>query len=114
MVLSITYGYQMKEEGRDPLVDLADQVSSIGILFALSFLSGMLQALAEFSELTIPGRWIVDLIPMLRYLPSWLPGTGWQQIAKDYGITWTKLGEWPFALVKEQIVRLPIVCLPTF
>lgn len=88
MVLHITYGYKIKEEGNDPLVDLADK------------------ALSEFSIATTTGAFLVDLLPWLKHVPSWMPGAGFKRIAKEYNKTCDALGEVPLAWVKEQMVCL--------
>jgi hypothetical protein len=32
-----------------------------------------------FGECATPGRFLVDLLPFLRYVPSWFPGAGWKR-----------------------------------
>ncbi|KAJ7133346.1 cytochrome P450 [Mycena epipterygia] len=85
MVLHLTYGYKIKEQGNDPLVDLADK------------------AMAEFSEITRPGAFLVDVMPILKYVPSWFPGAGFKRLAKMYAKSCDDLAEVPFAYVKEQM-----------
>ncbi|KAF9237431.1 cytochrome P450 [Melanogaster broomeanus] len=65
IILKVTYGYTI-QGGEDPLVELADR------------------AMANISLVSTPGAFLVDLIPALRYLPEWLPGTGFLQDAKKY------------------------------
>ncbi|KAJ6585742.1 cytochrome P450 [Mycena capillaripes] len=85
MVLHLTYGYKIKEQGGDPLVDLADK------------------ALGEFSEITRPGAFLVDVIPILKYVPSWFPGAGFKRLARMYTKSCDDLAEVPLAYVKEQM-----------
>lgn len=75
MVLHITYGYKIQEEGVDPLVGLADKVCTC-ISCALSpvLTAANNQALAEFSAITTPGAFLVDMLPALKYVPDWFPG----------------------------------------
>ncbi|KAJ7644946.1 cytochrome P450 [Roridomyces roridus] len=87
MVLHLTYGYKINEQGRDPLVDLADK------------------ALAEFSEITRPGAFLVDLMPILKYVPSWLPGAGFKRLAVKYTKSCDDLAEVPLAYVQEQMAK---------
>ncbi|KAJ6530989.1 cytochrome P450 [Mycena vulgaris] len=87
MVLHLTYGYKIKEQGSDPLVDLADK------------------ALAEFSEITRPGAFLVDVMPILKYVPSWFPGAGFKRLAKLYTKSCDDLADVPFAYVKEQMAN---------
>ncbi|KAF8134338.1 cytochrome P450 [Boletus edulis] len=65
IILEVTYGYTV-QEGTDPFVTLADKVMAI------------------FSLVTTPGAFLVDVIPALRHLPEWFPGTGFLQDAKRY------------------------------
>ncbi|KAJ7911356.1 cytochrome P450 [Mycena leptocephala] len=85
MVLHLTYGYKINEQGNDPLVDLADK------------------ALAEFSEITRPGAFLVDVMPILKYIPTWFPGAGFKKLAKMYTKSCDDLAEVPLAYVKEQM-----------
>ena len=39
------------------------------------------QALEVNSELTIPGAFLVDIIPILKYVPEWFPGANFQRKA---------------------------------
>ncbi|KAJ6540312.1 cytochrome P450 [Mycena capillaripes] len=79
MVLHLTYGYKIKEEGNDPLVDLADKV------------------LAEFSDITRPGAFLVDVMPILKYIPSWFPGARFKRLAKMYTKSCDELADVPLA-----------------
>ncbi|KAF8143310.1 cytochrome P450 [Mycena galopus ATCC 62051] len=80
MVLHLTYGYKIKEEGNDPLVDLADK------------------AILEFSDITRPGAFfLVDIMPILKYVPSWFPGAGFKRLAKEYTKSCDELADVPLA-----------------
>ena len=39
------------------------------------------EALASISELLIPGNFLVDIIPILKYVPEWFPGARFQRKA---------------------------------
>lgn len=56
--------------------------------------------MAQFSQAFVPGKWAVDIFPILRYVPSWFPGTGWQQTAKLWNKTVTDVINIPFAYAK--------------
>ena len=45
VILRITYGYTPNAKGPDPLVDVAGQ------------------AMAEFADASVPGKWPVDVMP---------------------------------------------------
>ncbi|KAJ7726441.1 cytochrome P450 [Mycena maculata] len=87
MVLHLTYGYKINEQGNDPLVDLADK------------------ALGQFSEITRPGAFLVDVLPILKYIPSWFPGAGFKHLTKMYTKSCDDLAEVPFAYVTEQMAN---------
>ncbi|KAF1924462.1 cytochrome P450 [Didymella exigua CBS 183.55] len=69
LILRAIYRYTTEAYGADPLVDLVNEV------------------MEQFSQAFVPGRWAIDLIPALMYLPEWFTGPGWKQSAK----TWIKL-----------------------
>ncbi|KAJ4985571.1 hypothetical protein SVAN01_08948 [Stagonosporopsis vannaccii] len=84
LILKTTYGYTTEAHGADPLVDLVDEV------------------MEQFSQACIPGKWAVDLLPALRYLPEWLPGTEWKQTAKSWNRTMTNVINIPFEYARLQ------------
>ncbi|KAH6908270.1 cytochrome P450 98A3 [Coprinopsis sp. MPI-PUGE-AT-0042] len=44
------------------------------------------EALVEgFTEVAIPGRFLVDTLPLLRFVPSWFPGAEWKRKLQAYG-----------------------------
>ncbi|KAI0028090.1 cytochrome P450 [Vararia minispora EC-137] len=63
LILKIAYDYTTQEDD-DPFVKAADLV------------------LEQFSATTAPGAFLVDLVPPLRYLPDWFPGTGFKRFAR--------------------------------
>jgi hypothetical protein len=87
LILDLTYGYKIKEEGSDPLVDLADK------------------ALIEFSIVTTTGAFLVDLLPWLKYIPSWFPGAGFKRLAIKYTKTCDDLASVPFTWVQDQMAK---------
>ncbi|KAJ5594389.1 uncharacterized protein N7459_000597 [Penicillium hispanicum] len=84
-ILKIIYGYNIQPHSEDPLVALADL------------------ALQQFSHALVPGVWLVDIIPALKYVPEWFPGAGFQKTARYYRETVTKAAEDPFTFTKYQM-----------
>ena len=39
------------------------------------------EAVAAVAELLIPGAFLVDIIPILKYVPEWFPGAKFQSMA---------------------------------
>ncbi|KAI0027537.1 cytochrome P450 [Vararia minispora EC-137] len=64
VILRMTYAYTPREH-HDPLVQLAEDT------------------LAQFSIVSQAGVFLVDTIPALRHLPSWMPGAGFLRLARD-------------------------------
>ncbi|KAG1747611.1 cytochrome P450 [Suillus lakei] len=53
--------------------------------------------------LTQPGRWLVEVIPSLRFVPSWFPGAGFKRVAIDLRQKLSRLETIPFNWTKQQI-----------
>ncbi|KAF9257841.1 cytochrome P450 [Marasmius fiardii PR-910] len=64
VVLSVAYGLDIKQE-KDPYVAIADA------------------ALNPLLEALVPGKYLVDSFPMLKHVPPWIPGAGFQHKAKE-------------------------------
>ncbi|KAK1227700.1 hypothetical protein PQX77_009288 [Marasmius sp. AFHP31] len=93
IILSIAYGIRLLPEN-DPYVALAEEGVHAIILAAR------------------PGAYLVESLPMLKYVPSWLPGAGWKrQIQHWYHITKAMSHE-PFEAAKDNIAKGTI--LPSF
>ncbi|PPR03921.1 hypothetical protein CVT24_008106 [Panaeolus cyanescens] len=60
-------------------------------------------ALAGVSEAGIPGRFLVDLMPILKYVPEWFPGASFQKKARVWRELNEKMVNWPFEAVKERM-----------
>ena len=87
IMLRILYNYETQPGKNDPFVSRANQV------------------MEEFSQATSPGAWMVDLIPWLRHLPEWVPGTGFQKTAKVWRNHLMHSIEDPYNYVKEQMAK---------
>ncbi|KAF7358919.1 Cytochrome P450 [Mycena sanguinolenta] len=67
IALRIAYGYQLQEgPERDPLLQMFETTGH------------------NFSQSTAPGAFLVDLIPILRHWPEWLPGGGFHTTARRW------------------------------
>ncbi|TFK49674.1 cytochrome P450 [Heliocybe sulcata] len=83
IVLRITYGYEVKHD--DQIVRIVDE------------------AMSQFSELVTPGAYLVDTLPILRYIPDWFPGAGFKRTAHAYAITLRNMVDVPFRFTRDQI-----------
>lgn len=87
MVLKVAYGYTVNQYNPDPLVLLIERM------------------MTNVSDTCVPGSWIVDLIPPLRFLPGWLPGMGFKATAKAWSETLRVSCQVPYSFVEKQVTR---------
>ena len=86
-IMKIGYGISVQESD-DPYVSIAEEV-----------LNGVAVA-------GIPGSFLVDMFPILKYVPSWFPGAGFQKKAARWRELVNIMAEKPFLHVQEQLVQL--------
>lgn len=87
IILKITYGYTIESDKPDPLVEYVEQ------------------ALVQFSKASDRGVWLVDVLPILKHLPAWIPGAGFQRTARRNKQTLDEVAELPYKFVKEQMAK---------
>ena len=85
-IMKIGYGIAVKESD-DPYISMAEI------------------AFTGASEAAVPGAFLVDLFPILKYVPSWFPGAGFQKKAIRVREATHIMVEKPFRLVQEQLVQ---------
>ena len=85
--MKIVYGI-IVQESDDPYISLAEEV-----------LNGL-------AEAGIPGAFLVDMVPILKYVPSWFPGVGFQKKAARWREALNTMAEKPFRHVQEQLVQV--------
>jgi len=83
--MKVTYDIDV-QESEDPYVALAEE------------------AFAGVNQAAVPGAFLVDLFPILKYVPSWFPGAGFQKKAAHWREVSASMTEKPFCYVKEQLV----------
>ncbi|TFK24572.1 cytochrome P450 [Coprinopsis marcescibilis] len=95
IIIRITYGYYIKSKD-DP------------------FLTTPLQAMNNFSIATTPGNFLVDFIPSLRRLPSWMPGGGFHKTAQEWKEIVRKATYGPYEWAKANLetgqTLMPSLC----
>jgi hypothetical protein len=57
-----------------------------------------------FSEAALPGRYLVNNLPFLKYVPSWLPGAGWKRKCQYIASVNKRTLYDSFESVKESLV----------
>ncbi|KAJ8072721.1 hypothetical protein PM082_016280 [Marasmius tenuissimus] len=84
IILRLVYGYNLKEDD-DPYLDLVDK------------------AMAGFIATVNPGSFLVDHVPLLKYIPSWLPGAGFKRKAKEWAASAKDVRDVPWDWVKQSL-----------
>jgi len=74
------------------------------------YISNAEEALNGIVEAGIPGAFLVDLLPILKYVPAWFPGAGFKRKALYWSKVNTEVVEKPFQFVAEQVVTPPFPC----
>ncbi|KIJ10316.1 hypothetical protein PAXINDRAFT_172185 [Paxillus involutus ATCC 200175] len=67
------------------------------------FVSLMEQSFATSVEIMKPGRWLVDVFPLLRFVPSWFPGAGFKRQAAVWREQLSEVDRKPYAWAKAQL-----------
>ncbi|KAF8652300.1 hypothetical protein AX16_004458 [Volvariella volvacea WC 439] len=85
LILLITYGIEVQPE-HDPHVERAEK------------------ALINVAENITPGRWLVDSLPWLQYIPEWVPFAEFKRRAREWRIHATNMVELPYQEVRDDIL----------
>ena len=83
--ISMTYGINIQPYN-DPYINIAEE------------------AVAAIAELFIPGAFLVDIIPILKYVPEWFPGARFQSTAAMTRKHAARLRNTTFAATEELMV----------
>jgi hypothetical protein len=85
--MSVAYGLDIKSKD-DPYIQTAER--GVHPLVAAA----------------VPGAFLVDMIPILKYVPEWMPGAGFQKKAREWGKLAKTMVDIPFEAAKKLIVSL--------
>ena len=86
-IMKIVYGIAIQESD-DPYISMTEE------------------ALKGVAEAATPGAFWVDFFPILKYVPSWFPGAGFQKKAARWREATNTMAEKPFRYVQEQLVQV--------
>ncbi|GJE86541.1 cytochrome P450 [Phanerochaete sordida] len=86
IILTLSYGYEIQEEC-DPYVALVNA------------------AMEQFATAMTPGAFLVDVFPLLRYVPAWFPGASFKAKARVWKDTLHTMADVPHKFVKEQMAN---------
>ena len=62
------------------------------------------RALQQLSLAAVPGKYPVDSLPSLKYLPEWMPGAGFQKMAREGRVLAREMIGEPYEVAKKSIV----------
>ncbi|KAK7052993.1 hypothetical protein VNI00_004314 [Paramarasmius palmivorus] len=84
IIMLICYGLEVKT-ANDPWVAIAEE------------------AINPLMDALMPGAFLVDSLPFLKYVPSWLPGAGFKRNARKWKDFATRLLNAPYVAAKQNI-----------
>ncbi|ETW79565.1 cytochrome P450 monooxygenase 37 [Heterobasidion irregulare TC 32-1] len=84
IIMQRVYGYTFEDAMKDPFV-LVNKAAS-----------------ETTSTATVPGTFLVDTFPILKYVPEWMPGAGFKKIAREWRILQEAVVNRPFDMVRDQ------------
>ena len=85
VAISLAYGLNV-QDNRDPFVEFSQH------------------AFQAVLDATLPGGFLVDVMPWLKYVPEWVPGAGFQKTAKTVRKLQEGFRESPFAEALKSLV----------
>lgn len=83
--MNVAYGIQIAGPHDEYIVNIRESMRGIAIA-------------------AVPGSFLVDFIPALKYLPSWFPGGGFKKVAKYWAEVNRKVLQFPFNRVRHEMV----------
>ncbi|EKM77725.1 hypothetical protein AGABI1DRAFT_61296 [Agaricus bisporus var. burnettii JB137-S8] len=100
-------------------IQFSTSSSIMEIMYGLEITSGdpyvdnAKKALDGFNEVAVPGKFWVDMFPVMKYIPSWFPGAGWKRLAHYWRDINRDVRLKPYNFVKDQMEqgnRIPSIC----
>lgn len=93
IILNVTYGHQVAEGG-DDYVALADR------------------ALSSLAQAGIFGTYLVDYLPILKYVPTWFPFASFKRRAVEWRKSTREMVNKPFDMIKDEMRKgTATICL---
>lgn len=69
------------------------------------YIAEALEMNIAFQTAITPGRFLVDQIPLLKYVPSWMPGAEFKRFAEYYREVTYRTLQSPFKFAMDGMVR---------
>jgi hypothetical protein len=87
VIMATVYGYESAPKD-DPFLDNADK------------------AITLMTNSMFPGASIVNSLPLLRFFPSWFPGSQFHKAAEECRLLTTEMLDMPYNFVKKKLVSV--------
>ncbi|KAF8188654.1 putative monooxygenase [Pholiota molesta] len=84
IIIRVTYGYYIESPD--------DHMLKAGLI-----------GITNFSHTTVPGNYMVDFIPALKYLPAWMPGAGFLKEAEEMRVQLLEAVDNPYEWCKDNL-----------
>jgi len=68
--------------------------------------------LRTFAQASVFGTYLVDYIPILKYVPSWMPGASFKRKAREWRHLSRDMLESQFKTVKQKMVSCATIFIP--
>ncbi len=89
-LLKVVYGIDIDDGNHEIVRDIRDAVEGI-------------------SEAFVPGKFLVDYIPWLKYVPTWFPGAGFQRKCAMWRAKQAVMKNVPFEQRNTSFVSVPVL-----
>ncbi|EKM77775.1 hypothetical protein AGABI1DRAFT_121852 [Agaricus bisporus var. burnettii JB137-S8] len=86
LITEVAYGIEIQDHN-DPYVQQIEEV------------------IKGVGEASVPGRYLVEVFPIMKYIPSWFPGAGWKRKAAYYRRINDRVSREPYEIVKENLKK---------
>ncbi|KIJ40650.1 hypothetical protein M422DRAFT_173441 [Sphaerobolus stellatus SS14] len=86
VIMEVTYGIHVKAEG-DPYLMAAEA------------------SVKAFEEVGVPGAFLVDILPWMKYIPHWVPGAAFKQKGRKWAKSISDMKELPFQTTKTAMLQ---------
>ncbi|KAF4616649.1 hypothetical protein D9613_008323 [Agrocybe pediades] len=85
-IIAITYGLDVQPKD-DPYITVAEE------------------GVVPLALAIVPGAFLVDTIPLLKYVPAWMPGAGFKKKAREWTELSRRMVEEPFEATKKLMAQ---------
>ncbi|KAF9553593.1 cytochrome P450, partial [Agrocybe pediades] len=85
-IIAITYGLDVQPKD-DPYIAVAEE------------------GVVPLALAIVPGAFLVDTIPLLKYVPAWMPGAGFKKKAREWTELSRRMVEEPFEATKKLMAQ---------